>query len=118
MEENQIEWAGAGRWLSFAGSALLVLSGIPAILGSSGGITAGWNIFLGLLLFGSVASGSKFAPKAAIIVAALMLLRSVLIPVLGGGVGPCSLLSGSLVWSDTPPWTCGDRPGPPEIGDA
>jgi hypothetical protein len=84
--DEQVEWTGYGRWLSIVGGAVLLLSGIPLVFSSSNGAAAGWNIFLGLLLFGAIASGSKSAPKIALGVAILMLVRLILVPVLGGGV--------------------------------
>lgn len=53
----------------------MFVSVIPAVFVTSLGAAAGWNIFLGLLLFGAIASGSKSAPKVALIVAILMLVR-------------------------------------------
>jgi len=73
--EQQVVWTGAGRWLSFAGAGILFVSAIPAVFITSLGAAAGWNIFLGLLLFGAIASGSKSAPKVALIIAILMLVR-------------------------------------------
>ena len=73
--EEQVVWTGAGRWLSFAGAGILFVSVIPAVFVTSLGAAAGWNIFLGLLLFGAIASGSKSAPKVALVIAISMLVR-------------------------------------------
>jgi hypothetical protein len=77
------QWNGAGRWLSFAAAALLLAFSIPMIFSTENGAAAGWNIFLGLLLFGGVASGSAAAPKITAVIAALMLVRLALLPLFG-----------------------------------
>ena len=77
------QWNGAGRWLSFAAAALLLIFSIPMVFSPDDGAAAGWNIFLGLLLFGGVASGSAAAPKITAVIAALMLVRLALLPLFG-----------------------------------
>lgn len=79
--EDQREWAGWGRWLSFAVAAMLLMLSIPLVLLNAA--SAGWNIFLGLLLFAAVASGHKKAPLIAIIMAVLMAIRLVLALAMG-----------------------------------
>ena len=70
---DQVHLRGIGRWLSFAVAALLVALSIPAF--ATDDASAGWNIFLGLLLFGFVASGHRRAPLMVGVVAALTALR-------------------------------------------
>ena len=74
MSED-IRWEGAGKWLSFAVAALLVVVAIPSI--ATNNPAAGWNIFLGLLLFGFVASGNRRAPALVLALLGLMVLRLV-----------------------------------------
>ena len=83
--EIATKWTGVGRWMSFIGGTLLAISAIPFVFSHGQQMAAGWSIFLGLLLIGSVAAGSKTASKIAILTAALLLLRVILVPVLGGG---------------------------------
>jgi hypothetical protein len=81
--DDQVQWAGLGRWLSFLAAALLILLSIPAIFVHALGAAAGWNIFLGLLLIGVIAAGHRKAPMLAAILCALMLLRLILSMVAG-----------------------------------
>ena len=83
--ENEAEFTGAGRWMSFLGGGLLILFAVPFIFSQGQQASAGWSIFLGLLLIGSVASNNKNAGKIAVGTAAVLILRVVLVPVLGGG---------------------------------
>lgn len=83
---DQVQWTGLGRWLSFVAAALLILLSIPAIFIHALGATAGWNIFLGLLLVGVVASGHRKAPLLAAILCVLMLLRLIVSLVAGNMV--------------------------------
>jgi hypothetical protein len=73
MMADQVRWQGVGRWLSFAAAALLVIVAIPSFATNDAAV--GWNIFLGLLLFGVVASGNRFAPLLLLVLLALMVLR-------------------------------------------
>ena len=66
-------------------AALLILLSIPVIFVRSLGAAAGWNIFLGLLLIGVIASGHRKAPMLAAILCVLMLVRLIL-----------SLIAGSM----------------------
>jgi hypothetical protein len=70
---DQLHWRGIGRWLSFAVAALLIILSIPAF--ATDDASAGWNIFLGLLLFGFIASGHRRAPLMVGIIASLTALR-------------------------------------------
>lgn len=75
MDGPQVHWTGEARWLTFAVALLLFVTGIVFV-----GINvpfAGWNIFLGLLLFGSVASGYIHAPRTVKLVGILMAIRVV-----------------------------------------
>ena len=80
---DQHQWTGLGRWLSFGLAALLIAIAIPGVLDGAGA-AAGWNIFLGLLLFGAVASGNSKAPLLALLLTALMTLRLLLAIIAGG----------------------------------
>lgn len=60
---------------------MLLMLSIPLVLLNAA--SAGWNIFLGLLLFAAVASGHKKAPLVAIILAVLMGIRLVLALAMG-----------------------------------
>lgn len=71
-----MKWTGPGRWLAFLSAGLLILLSIPMIMANTA--AAGWNIFLALLLFGTVVSDSRHAPAAAILLTILMLLRLIL----------------------------------------
>jgi lysylphosphatidylglycerol synthetase-like protein (DUF2156 family) len=73
MMGEQVRWQGVGRWFSYAVAALLVIIAIPSF--ATNDAAAGWNIFLGLLLFGGVASGSRRAPLLLLVLIGLMLLR-------------------------------------------
>lgn len=81
---EQVEWSGWGRWILFAVSALLVILSVPLVVANSA--AAGWNIFLGLLLFGAVASGNKHAPTVAFVLAAIFALRAILGIAAGAGL--------------------------------
>jgi hypothetical protein len=72
---DQVHWRGVGRWLSFAVAVLLIVISIPAVASDDPGV--GWNIFLGLLLFGFVASGHRRAPLMVGVVTALTAVRLV-----------------------------------------
>lgn len=74
--EQEHVWSGWGRWLSFVVAALLILFSIPLVILNMA--AAGWNIFLGLLLFAAVASGHAKAPLIAIILSVVMAIRLVL----------------------------------------
>jgi len=84
--KREIEWKGWGRWLSFATSALLILIAVPFVFDHGLGSYAGWNIFLGLLLFGTITSGNRKAPLLALILTGLMALRLVVGIVSGSNV--------------------------------
>ena len=73
MMDEQVRWRGLGRWLSFAVAALLVIAAIPDF--ATDDAAAGWNIFLGLLLFGVIASGSRRAPLLLLVLLGLMVVR-------------------------------------------
>jgi len=73
---DDVRWRGPGRWLSFGVSALLIVASIPAVAVDDA--SAGWNIFLGLLLFGVIASGNRRALLLAGVLTALMAVRLVL----------------------------------------
>jgi hypothetical protein len=70
---EQVSWQGVGRWLSFAAAALLIIVAIPNFATNDAAV--GWNIFLGLLLFGAVASGYRRAPLLLLVLLGLMVLR-------------------------------------------
>lgn len=73
MMDEQVQWRGVGRWLSFFVAALLVIAAIPNL--PKNDAAAGWNIFLGLLLFGVVASGNRRAPLFLVVLIGLLALR-------------------------------------------
>jgi len=83
MSSGATYWSGWGRWLSFVAGTLLIVLSLPLILTNSA--AAGWNIFLGLLLLGAVASGNERAPLIAIILSAIMVLRIIVAWVSGAG---------------------------------
>ena len=89
-EQEQV-WSGWGRWLSFIVAVLLILLSIPMVLLNMA--AAGWNIFLGLLLFAAVASGHPKAPLIAIILSVVMAIRLVL--TLAGGAAALDLAVGA-----------------------
>lgn len=70
------EWTGLGRWLAFATAAGMILLSIPLIV--SNVAAGGWNVFLGLLLFGVTVSGNRHAPMLAYVLAILFAIRAVL----------------------------------------
>src|SRR5438270_1359484 len=74
--DEQVHWRGMGRWLSFVVAALLIVAAVPNF--ATNDAAAGWNIFLGLLLFGAVASGSRRAPLLVMVLVGLMALRSII----------------------------------------
>ena len=78
MSNVGVQWSGWGKWLAFALAAVLMLLSIPLILHSETGAAAGWNLFLGLLIFGSVVSHNKGAASLVAFVAALMIVRLIL----------------------------------------
>jgi uncharacterized membrane protein YhaH (DUF805 family) len=53
---------------------MFVIAAIPQVLANDA--AAGWNIFLGLLLFGAIASGNRRAPLLVLVLTTLMVLRS------------------------------------------
>jgi hypothetical protein len=61
--------------MAFVLAGLLVVIAVPLIFRHDTGAVAGWNIFLGLLLAGAVGSGYRQAPRIAIGIAALMVIR-------------------------------------------
>jgi hypothetical protein len=77
-EKTEIRWRGSGRWLSFVLAGLLIVLSIPLVFDRVNGAAAGWNIFLGLLLFGTIASNQPKAPVLALIMTGLMGLRFLL----------------------------------------
>ncbi|MFW2852480.1 hypothetical protein ACM61V_11195 [Sphingomonas sp. TX0543] len=83
--ESSIEWTGIGKWLSFASAGLLILLAIPFIFDHGNGAVAGWNIFLGLLLIGAIASGNARAPTIAMVIAGIMAVRLVVAVAIGAG---------------------------------
>ncbi|HEV7289451.1 hypothetical protein [Sphingomonas sp.] len=70
------QWTGLGRWLALAAAAGMILFSIPLIV--SNVAAGGWNVFLGLLLFGVTVSGNRHAPKLAYVLAILFAIRAVL----------------------------------------
>jgi hypothetical protein len=76
MAGGQLQWQGMGRWLSFAVAAALIVASVPDVLENNS--AAGWNLFLGLLLLGAVASGNRQAPLLLGVLTALMALRLVI----------------------------------------
>jgi hypothetical protein len=70
---EQVSWRGVGRWLSFAVAALLIIVAIANF--GTNDAAVGWDIFLGLLLFGAVASGYRRAPLLLLVLLGLMALR-------------------------------------------
>ena len=77
MANAKFHWSGWGKWLSFALAIFLMLLALPLMLHRATGAAAGWNIFLGLLIFGSVVSNNKRAPLLLVIIAVLMFVRFV-----------------------------------------
>jgi len=74
-DDTEIAWTGLGKWLSFLSAAILILVAVPFVLDRAAAARAGWNIFLGLLLFGVIASGNRRAPLLALALAVLMAAR-------------------------------------------
>jgi len=86
IQNRAVRWRGKGRWFSLAGAGLLIVLAVIALwiaLGRVGAtgieleLAAGWDLFLGLILVGTVMSGTKRAPILTMIVAILMLIRVV-----------------------------------------
>ena len=75
MEAEEIHWRGVGRWVCFAVAFLFVVVAIPYVMTNEA--AAGWNISLGLLLFGVIASGSRRAPLLVAILVGLNIVRIV-----------------------------------------
>ena len=75
--EKDIAWVGLGRWLMICLGILLVLVAVPLVFSRENGAAAGWNIFLGLLAIGTVASGNHKAPLLAVVLTVLMAIRLV-----------------------------------------
>ena len=117
---EQVHWQGLGRWLSFAVAVLLVVLSIPAF--ATDDASAGWNIFLGLLLFGFIASGHRRAPVMVGVIAALTALRLIVGLViernLVGAIAEALLLLLLLVayWDIRRQAASLDREAPPQIG--
>ena len=74
-KKADIAWKGWGRLLFIGLGISLILLAVPLVFSREDGAAAGWDIFLGLLAIGAVASGSRKAPLLALILAALMALR-------------------------------------------
>jgi hypothetical protein len=74
--DEQVRWRGVGRWLSFTIGGVFLLAAIPHFAADDP--AAGWNIFLGLLLFGAMAAGSRRAPSVLLVLAVVMVVRIVL----------------------------------------
>lgn len=77
MNDAQIHWRGAGRWLSFLIAAVLIVASIPNFASLDSAIAVGVNIFLGLLLFATVAAGNRRAPLVLLVLVALTALHLV-----------------------------------------
>ena len=77
--QNEIEWDGLGRWLSFTAAALMIVFAVPFVMEADQGAAAGWNIFLGLLLFGTIASNNARAPLLVSILTILMIVRLIVL---------------------------------------
>lgn len=84
--KTEIRWAGWGRWLSFLVSALLILLAVPYVMDYREGAAAGWNIFLGLLLFGAIASGNRHASTLTLVLVGLMAIRLTLATLIGASI--------------------------------
>jgi hypothetical protein len=102
--DEQVRWHGAGRWLSFTIAGVFLLAAIPDF--GADDPAAGWNIFLGLLLFGAMAAGSRRAPSVLLMLTVVMVVRIVLAFMSGrlglfDGLGNFAVLLGLLVaWLD------------------
>lgn len=92
--DEQVRWHGTGRWLSFAVAAVFILLAIPDIANDNP--AAGWNIFLGLLLFGAMAAGSRRAPLLLLVLTLLMVLR-ITLSFIGGHFRPIDAVGNMLV---------------------
>ena len=78
MVDAGFQWSGWGKRLSLALASLLILLAIPLMLHHGTGAAAGWNLFLGLLIIGSVVSNNKHTPLLVTFIAALMLIRLII----------------------------------------
>lgn len=94
IEEHDAVWTGLGRWLLIGLGIILIVLSVPVVFSPANGAAAGWNIFLGLLAIGAVASGNRKAPLLALILAALMATRLIFSIIYGAGV---LALAGSLI---------------------
>ena len=94
-EKSNTVWTGLGRWLLIGLGVFMILVAVPAVFSRENGAAAGWDIFLGLLAIGTVASGDRKAPLLALILAALMALR--LIATIASGAKVLDLV-GALVF--------------------
>jgi len=81
-EAPTFQWRGWGRWLSFAAAAYMIVMGVAVLLialqrdySPQLEASAGWDLFLGLLFGGVVASNNRRAPLLAAVIAALMAVR-------------------------------------------
>jgi hypothetical protein len=92
--DYQVRWHGTGRWLSFAVAAVFILLAIPDFANDEP--AAGWNIFLGLLLFGVMAAGSRRAPLLLLVLTLLMVLR-ITLSFIGGHFSPIDAVANVLV---------------------
>jgi len=95
MADAGFQWSGWGKWLSLALAILLILLAIPLMLGNGTGAAAGWDLFIGLLIFGSIVSNHRRAPLLATFVAALMVIRFI-ITVISDNHTPDIILSALL----------------------
>lgn len=93
--DNSIKWTGTGRWLSFVAAGLLIVLAIPLVFDHASGAAAGWNIFLGLLLCGAIASGNASAPAIATTIAVLIVVR--LLVAVAFDAGPADIVAGVLL---------------------
>lgn len=95
MDEEQIAtWTGLGRWLLIGFGIMLIFLSIPIVFSQDNGAAAGWNIFLGLLAIGAIASGNRKAPLLSLVLASLMAIRLIAVIINGSSV---SVLAGSLI---------------------
>lgn len=92
--DQNTTWTGLGRWLLIGLGIMLIFLAIPLVFSRENGAAAGWNIFLGLLAIGAIASGNRKAPLLALILAALMAIR-LIVAIIAGASG--LVLAGSLV---------------------
>jgi hypothetical protein len=72
MEQN-LNWTGRGKIISLAASFILIL---PAVINfSESGAAAGWNIFLGLILFGAIVSNYAKATRIVFLIFVVCCIR-------------------------------------------